>query len=236
MIKSRKILMVLMILVLPLSACTQISALFGSSESTAASGTPQPLGEFELSQPMRLALGTLKLEETNLAVQAEQAAELLPIWKAYNNLSTSSTAAAAELEALIAQIEETMTPEQMQAIQEMDLTGASMAELFQSLGLDNFRPQGTPDPNQEGDAFQPGGAGMPPGGEMGPGMGMGPGGGGFGGEGLSADPSMQATREAFMATRQASGEEAGGPGFGRGLNPMLLQALIDLLNSKTQGE
>src|SRR3990172_3495827 len=48
----------------------------------------------------QLAAGTLSLECSDLAVSAEQAAALLPLWQAYRALSQSDTTAAAELEAL----------------------------------------------------------------------------------------------------------------------------------------
>jgi len=190
-----------------------------------------------MSEWLKLAIGTLKLEGTDLAVQADQAAELLPLWLAYQSLSGSSTAASVEIQAVIDQIGETLTPEQAQAIEAMDLSSQSMVELMQSLGLDTFRPQTTPGASQSGDDFAiPGGA-MPPGGEM-PAGGVviekaGPGGdrmveGGPGGfapqDGQDFDPSA-------MATQQAAGGFRGG----EQVNPAILQAVIKLLQSKTTG-
>jgi hypothetical protein len=85
---------------------------------------------------MQLALGTLKLEGTGAAVTPEQAAELLPLWKAANKLSEADNVTPQELEGLFKQIQKAMTPEQMQAIQSMDLSGSNMREIAQELGLE----------------------------------------------------------------------------------------------------
>ena len=50
----------------------------GVEASTSAGG----IASTQLSDAETLALGTLKLEDTAQAVDAEQAAELLPLWKA----------------------------------------------------------------------------------------------------------------------------------------------------------
>jgi len=80
-------------------------------------------------------VGTLKLEGTDSAVDAQQAAELVPLWKAYLTLSGSDSAVQAELEALVTQIQETMTAEQARAIANMHLTAEDMAALMQELGI-----------------------------------------------------------------------------------------------------
>jgi hypothetical protein len=84
---------------------------------------------------MRLALGTLALENTEQAITPEQAAELLPLWKAANSLSGADNIATEETQGLFGQIEDAMTPEQMQAIQGMDFSGENMAELASTYGF-----------------------------------------------------------------------------------------------------
>ena len=79
-------------------------------------GTPQP---GQVSTEMRLLLGTFSLEDGDQAVSAEQAAQLLPLWKAMKSLSSSDTTSQDEINALIKQIEESMTEEQMTAIDAM---------------------------------------------------------------------------------------------------------------------
>ena len=228
----------LTLLILLLSACAGTAANPASNASSDQSGTPVPSGQDfssqPLSHPLQLAVGTLKLEDTSLAVDVDQAGALLPLWQAYNSLSSSSTAAQVEVDAVLSQIEESMTADQLNAIDDMQLTGASMSEVFQSLGIENvFGRQGgfsgTPDPErlatlQAGGGFQGrGGGNFAPG--TGPEGGAGPG-GGFGGGGFgpggTPDPELLATRQARVG---------GFTGGGR-INPALFQALIDLLQSK----
>lgn len=188
-----------------------------------------PQGDFsagELPATTQLIIGTLKLEDTNQPVSAEQAAELLPLWQTMQVLSESDTAAQQETEALIAQIQETMTPEQMQAITDMNLTREDMMSIMQEQGLaagpaggQNNSAQGA-NPNGGG-GFGPGGGELPSGaapqGEF---PGGGPGGAGGGqGSGLSPDQ---------IATAQASRQTAGGAG----ISPMLINALVEYLQEK----
>ena len=70
----------------------------GTSEDAAGdtSGTATSLNsdyENALSVPMQLVLGTLMLEDTELSVDSNQAAQLLPLWKAARSLGSSDTAA-----------------------------------------------------------------------------------------------------------------------------------------------
>lgn len=191
-------------------------------------GTPAQWSEHPLSEVMQLAAGIFKLEETDLAVSAGQASELLTLWQAYQSMSSSETTAQAELDALINQIKETLTPEQQQAIAQMQLTYQDMTSLFQSLGLEMSMPSQPGLQRTPGDARstqQAGGA---------PAM-RGPGGPFLGGEGMfmppeglqaeaTLSPSLQATLQARMEMRQKYS-----------INPMLLNALIELLEGKAQG-
>ena len=194
--------------------------------------------EAELNLQTKLIMGTFKLEETDLAVSAEQASSLLPLWKAVRSLSQSDTAAEAELTALINQIQETMTPEQNEAIDAMELKPQDLFIILEDLGLRPDIAQGGTNPsdnsgggpfNQEfrGD-FRPGeGQGGGPGGGIGPGGGM-PGGviTGPGGSGQELDPEQMATMEARRAGRSAAG--------GRMMGFFLLDPLIELLEGKVQ--
>jgi uncharacterized lipoprotein len=107
---------VLTILILTLTACS-------SAPNTAnpASASQSGLSAGELPATTQLIIGTLKLEDTTQVVTAEQATELLPLWQTLQVLTDSDTAAEQEKEALIAQIQETMTAGQMQAIAAMNL-------------------------------------------------------------------------------------------------------------------
>jgi hypothetical protein len=96
-----------------------------------------------LSIRSQLVLGTLKLEETDLAVTPAQAAELLPLWQASRNLARSGTGATEEVNAVLDQIQAAMTPEQLAAIAEFKLTRADNQELSQALGLSTGTGEGT---------------------------------------------------------------------------------------------
>ncbi len=93
--------------------------------------------ENALSIPMQLAVGTFRLDGTDDQVDVDTASALLPLWKALRSLSSSDSAAAEEIQAVYNQIQETMTPEQIQAISEMQLTFGDMGEVAQKLDL-NF--------------------------------------------------------------------------------------------------
>ena len=83
-------------LVLMTAACggnTTAADTSGDSAST-ASGSEENV----------LILGTLKLEDTDQAITADQASELLVLWKAMRVLSSSDTTSQAELDALFQQI------------------------------------------------------------------------------------------------------------------------------------
>lgn len=84
----------------------------------------------------KLAIGTLMLEDTDLAVTAEQAKQLLPLWKAVRSLSSSDTVSQAEIQALYDQIQEAMSAEQIRAIQTMEITPQETQALMQKLGIE----------------------------------------------------------------------------------------------------
>jgi hypothetical protein len=88
-----------------------------------------------MSVEEQLAVGTLKLEGTDLAVTADEAKTLLPLWRAVKSLSSSDTTAAEELTALYQQIRDSMTSAQVQEINSMQLTQDDINALEQSLGI-----------------------------------------------------------------------------------------------------
>ena len=177
----------------------------GGSGGFAANGTP---GARNLTRPLpqaeMLLIGTLKLDGTSNAVTATQAAALVPLWQAYAQLTSSNTAAQAEIDAVVTQIQQTLTPAQVQAITAMKLTSRDMFTEMSSLGLTNGGANGTP-----GFRFTPraggggGGFGGPGGGGGGGGgffFGGGGGGGGVPGAGGSTTrPTPNATQIALRA-------------------------------------
>jgi hypothetical protein len=205
-------------------------------------GTPQP---GQVPTEMKLLLGTFSLEGSDQAVSAEQAAQLLPLWKAMKSLSSSDTTSQDEINALINQIEESMTEEQMTAIDAMNLDNQSMMDIMQDLGI-SMGPSnlnGTPaSAEQEATrqafresggvgGFVPGdgpggggGGGFNPGG--GPGGGEMPaGGGGFPG---GVPPDAAAGQNGELRSTSTVGRR-GGMSM---LNPMLVEELIKLLQER----
>ena len=90
--------------------------------SSSSAGTPIGSTNNNLPIETQLAVGTLKLAGTDQDVTAEQAKDLVMYWQVYRELSQSQTAAQAEIDGLVEQIQETMTSDQMQAITDMKLT------------------------------------------------------------------------------------------------------------------
>jgi hypothetical protein len=196
---------ILLVLLVALAACSVPGLSQGSGEAATLTES------IALPQSIQLSVGTLMLEETSQAVTAEQAQELLPLWQMLRALQQSDTAAQVEIEAVLNQIQKAMTPEQLAAIEGMDLTLASMRTMAQELGLGIGGGEGSSG-GQEG-GFRPP-DGMVPGGGPGPGGGMFPGGGMPGG-GTDLSPEEQATA---MAERMSSG-------FGTALMDQLIELL-----------
>jgi hypothetical protein len=207
----------------------------GGTTRSASASSPVPGEAGAPTEPgiMQLLVGTFELEEGDLAVSAEQAAELLPLWKAYAALGSDDSAVAMELEALVTQIQETMTAEQNRAIADMQLTAEDMAGVMQELGISATGAARSRDTEGSGSTAGGlarggfGGGGFPGGGAPGGGGAM-PGGGMPGG----GMPEGGMPAGAFPG-----GEETTGGGAqvtrmqGMLLNP-LIEALVELLESK----
>jgi hypothetical protein len=192
--------------------------------------------EGALSASSQLMLGTLLLEETQRAVTPEQAKTLLPLWQALQGGVTAQ----AEVNAVLKQIEGTMTQEQLQAIAAMQLTQEDLQTWMEE---NNIRPGGVFTGTMQWQGGTPGPRGTPPAGFGGESPGGGPPGGG------TMSPEMATRRaefanmsdeerEAARATMQAGGGMPGGPGGpggrggGRGGFGALLRPLIELLKER----
>jgi hypothetical protein len=194
---------------------------------------------------VQLILGTLQLEGTDLAVTNKQASSLAPLWKAMRSLSGSDTAAEAEIEAVLDQIQRSMTTDQLEAIAAMELIQEDLFTAIQDMGIQPFAPgaAGRFSGAETGDFIAGGPEGGPPGDGaagggaifIGPGGGP-PGGGGPGGfiggqppEGFTdnLDPDQ-------IATLEAQRESGGGPGAR--IAPFLLDPLIELLEARASGQ
>jgi hypothetical protein len=203
-----------------------LTACSGTSRSNSAnfgSATQNGTTAGSLPATTQIAIGTLKLDNTDNAITADQAAKLLPLWETMRVLETSDTAAKQEVDALGTQIQETMTDKQMQAITTMNLTRQDMFAVLQTQGVgfgngqqNNSQQSGNSSNNR---GFTPGGFG--PGGP--------PDGGGFqagrqgfgGGQGQNRSASQIATAQ---AARQAGG--------GNRIPTPLINALIEFLKKK----
>ena len=119
---KKRLITLLILLALVLAGCS------GLSSKTQASSTKESTS---LTTVTELVVGTLKLEGTQEDVTSDQAEELLILWKAYRAVSNSDTAAQAEIDALIKQIQGTMTTEQMATILSMHLSQQDVSALIQ---------------------------------------------------------------------------------------------------------
>jgi len=224
----KKITITLMtILVLALTACsggTSNMQQAATNQSTDTSHTEMPLAS-------KLVVGSFKLEGTENAITAEQATELIPLWQVYQQLSTSDTAAQEEISSLAEQIQETMTADQITAIDAMNLTPQDIFTTMQEQGIQfggngQQNGQGTSGQSNGGNFQRPEGGGgeffVRP-------EGAGPGGGGpsgFGG-GQNLSPEQIATAQ---ARREANG---GGGNFRFNSTPApLIEALVKLLQER----
>ncbi len=200
----------LIILALTLSAC-------GATETATAEATSALSTDYEnaLSIQMQLSIGTFELEETEFAVDAEQAKELIPLWQVLKNLLGSDAAAQEEITALLTQIEETMTAEQIASVSSMQLTRENMGAIMQEYGLQPEGREGETPP----EGFTPG---QGRGGSGVPGMGGGP---GTGETGMTPEQ---------IATMQAEREKNGGSSdmTNSRMSGVIIEGLIEFLQSK----
>jgi hypothetical protein len=200
-------------LVLGLTAC-------GSMKSTSDAATTVTA----LSQEGQLLVGTIKLESTALAVNADQAGDLLPLWETLQSLAVSSTAAAQEIDAVVSQIKSTMSAEQISGITAMNLTQQDLAAATADAGVSSTTASSTSTTNSSAAQLQTGAAAA----------GAGNAGGGnppadMGGN-MAAITGAQAAGQAQTGTAQA----VTGPSTGtiNQVSPALINALVELLKKK----
>jgi len=198
---------IMLVLTLILTAC-------GTQGGTTGSPTAEAL-----PASAKLILGTFKLEGTENAVTAEQAAELLPLWQVYQSLTASDTAAQTEIDALVQQLQETMTSSQVKSIDAMNLTQNDVMTVMAEQNIvEAASQQGTTTTvNVSGGAPQGGPAdgGMPPA-DIGAGADPMMGGG--------AAPVTTSSGSTSSTTTQSTGSA--------GIPSALLDALIQLLQGK----
>jgi hypothetical protein len=190
------------------------------SDETPANAMLDTSAPQELDASDQLALGTMRLEGTEQAVTPEQAATLLPLWQAIQGGSLQSDA---EMNAVVSQIEATMTPEQVAAIAAMQLTQEDWQAWMQEQGVNIGAGEGTgpmgggQELSEEERAERMAQIGIP--------------------EGVDPSQMSEEDRAALRATMEASGAMPArdGAGAGPGRANMMLKPLIDLLTEKATG-
>lgn len=220
---NNKLIPVLVTLIVALSACGSAT---NATEQTASASL-----DGSLPIQMEILVGTLKLDGTDQEVTPQQAAELLPLWQVYKDLSSSDTASQEEIDGLSQQIQDTMTSEQMTAISDMHLTRQDMFTLMQDQGIAQGRSQGSQNGNGGGftspDGFSPPEGFTPPEGGSPGGFG-GEGFGGFGGGNGNGQGGQSFSPEQIATAQAARGQ---GGGFNR-IPSGLIDALVQFLQTK----
>ena len=209
----------------------------GTSAQAAPVATLDESYENAASVEQQLLLGTLKLQGTNLAITKDQASKLLSLWQEIQTKSQSmmpiqghgngtaqpqsgNSSNQEQIDALVNQIQASMTADQVGAIAEMKITKQSAMTLMQGLGITMKNPQ-------QGDANNAGNGGNQPpmsnpasnGSEPGSSTGAPPSGGQPSGNGQMP----------------GNGQMAGQPSTGNGMvPPELINAVIQAL-AKTSG-
>jgi len=233
-VKKRKVLMalhkklvVILVAVFMLSACGTSAGADLDAEGTGYTedyyemDREQVRSDFadnSLSPALQLVVGTLLMEDSDLAVDSELAATLIPYWKLFITLTESDTTAHEELDALVEEIQLLMTSDQVNHIISLALTQEDMMALIDELGIfDNLRPEGFGDNDGDGSSLPEGRI---------PGDGGGPGGG-------QGRPGTEDLDPELIATMQARrGEDGGGFGANRMTIP-LIEQLINLFEQKS---
>ena len=203
---------VLLILAVILTACSS------SSTSTLVGSTGN-----DLPVETQLAVGTLKLSGTNQDITVDQAKKLVVYWEVYKDLSQSETAAEAEIDGLTAQIQETLTDDQTQAITDMNITQQDVFTSMQGVNM-------TTSNHSDNIASVPsssntGGGGMPAGGPPADG-----GGAPVDGGGMPAD--MTGAAQASATTQTQGAQASSGSTVITEVPAALVEAVIQALQQK----
>lgn len=213
----KKLIILFTLLLLVLTACggenseasnANTAALDTGAKNTGdSSSSGEGNEDWQPSEINALLIGTFMLEESEDTITAEQAVDLLPLWKLAQNLTGSGTAADAEIQAVADQIQSVMTDAQVTYITEGEFTTQDMLALLDGMGISLV----------SGDA-ESGSSGLP-------GSGLG---GGAGRSGVPGDGELTEEQQATMEARR----EAGGGGSSFLDNPAVFDALIDILEAK----
>jgi hypothetical protein len=126
---KKSVLFFLLVLgILVLSAC--------GSAAAQSSATDTPSADSGMDEASKLMAGTVLLQSTSTPLETEQINTLLLLWKGYKTVSTSQTAAQAEIDGLISQITEVFSDGQMTAIDGMDLSSDTLTAKLSEAGVE----------------------------------------------------------------------------------------------------
>ncbi len=228
-----------------LSLISLMVTLVACSKTTTTTNTTSPTAS--LSPEAELVIGTFKLEGTDLAVTASQAKQLIPLWETLQSMTSSNTSATEEINGLVDQIKSTMTSQQVDKITSMKLTQQDMMTVMVNAGVGISGANGTPNATQQANQqfFQGGPSTDSTGGKtFSSGSGGGPSGGPGGGP-SGAMPGSQPPSGGFviqgdqggpnsMQGQSATPQAVRGNGLSNQVPPPLLNALIQMLQKKTQ--
>jgi hypothetical protein len=210
---TSRFLLLLPCLVLLLSGCASLTGQAGNT------GQVSNLAS-DLTLTSKTGLGILELEGQTLAVDADQAKTLLPLWQALQTLSSDSNTTPDEIASLNDQIEESLTAEQLAAIGEMSWNEDDLSALVQEYSPSSGQSASSDASETDNVSSSSGAAmgGMPGGAPM------------EGGDDMMAIGATGATTSAASShttiTGQEDRESAGG------LNLVFAPAVIELLQSK----
>lgn len=138
--------LILILIPLLLAACSATPSTNATSAGEPAvnqANTPAPSSSGSLAMDYedatsvrnQLALGTLKLEGTAQAVTPEQAQALLPLWQAMVALTGNTMTVPEEMDAVENQLLAGMTPEQLKAIDDLQITNTTVNEFYAEKGI-----------------------------------------------------------------------------------------------------
>lgn len=231
-IAMKKIAVVMILLSFSLlSACSAVQSVISPAGSAADPGQAgiDPSG---MDNETKLLIGTLKLEGTAQAVTADQARTLLPLWKAVKSLSSAESTAQGEIDALYTQIKETMTADQVKAIDALNMNQEEITALMTDLGVEMEAPGDMPEVSQDQratmQALRQSGQ-RPEGGFPSGGPGGGPAGGGM-------VIRQEGAPGAIPGQQSENGTTASVPNRGMGMSRILLDPLIQLLQERASGK
>jgi hypothetical protein len=207
--KKKLVLILSLIAILAVSACSAVGTTNGNATQTTTAGSDQ------LPTLSKLVVGTYKLIDSSTPVTQDQAKELVILWKAYKELQTRDTKAQQEVTDLLTQINSSLSTDQIAAIDAMNLSTRDVMSLVQELGVSasttTSRTGSSSSSSSSSSSRSSGGAaGGFPGGGMPPDMAIsgGPGlDGGFGAGGSTAATPSASMRATMQARRADSGAQ-----------------------------